>query len=233
MIFFPVQGVNRKRRHWGAGRRVSMAFMSSRSAASLLGAAVVVSLLSPLPLRAAGDVPESASQAPRWGIAARYGYYGVPDWLLDLLFEEHPSVDGTIVGGELRYYGDGGPSGVFSIGLTVDAGSSEGFGIWQEKSSDRPVAGGGEVDILAATVTAYWDLWPSGALHPYFGLGLGAAYAEGRYEQDGEKITVEEFVPALHIPAGLVLNLGEHLGLALEARVIDGFSWGGSLQLRF
>ncbi len=188
-----------------------------------------------LPHRLNAQEPGKAGDPspPRWGLIGRYGYYGVPDWLLDMLFEEHPSVDGTIAGAELRYYGESGPEGLFSVGLTLDVGSSEGIGVWQEDKGDAVVVGGGEVDIASAALSLYFDFWPESPLHPYLGLGLGAAWAEGRYERDGEQVTVEEFVPAVHIPVGLLLNLGNHFGIALEARVIDGFSWGGNLQLRF
>jgi opacity protein-like surface antigen len=176
---------------------------------------------------------EAASSTPHWGLTLRGGVYGVPDWLLDLLFEEHPSVDGTMGGFELRYFGSGGPPGAFSVALTVDVGRTEGEGLWQEDAGDVPVVGGGEVNLAAATLTAYLDMMPSSRLHPYIGLGLGAGYAEGTYIRDGEEITVDEYVPVIHIPVGLILALGEHLALGIEGRVIDGISYGGFLQLRF
>lgn len=176
---------------------------------------------------------EGSSPAPGWGLLVRGGYYGVPDWILDQLFEQHPEVDGTIVGGELRYYGDGGPSGAFSIGLGFDVGSADGFGTWQENAGDPSINGGGDVDLAAGHITLYFDIVPSSPIHPYIGFGGGAGYAKGRYVREGEEINVEEFVPVIHLPVGVVLNLGENFGLSAEARVIDGISYGGSLQLRF
>lgn len=181
----------------------------------------------------AAQEAQSSSPQPSWGVVVRGGYYGVPDWLLDLLFERHPDVDGTIFGAELRYYGEGGPSGVLSLGLGFDVGRSDGFGIWQEDAGDLPINGGGEVDILASHLTAYFDIVPSYPVHPYIGIGGGVGYAEGRYVRDGEEINVEEIVPVIHLPIGIVANLGDNFGLSAEARVIDGISFGGSLQLRF
>lgn len=198
---------------------------------------VIMSLLL-LAAAAIGPAPASASEeapssTPHWGLTLRGGAYGVPDWLLSMLFEEHPSVDGTMGGVELRYFGSSGPSGAFSVALTVDIGKTEGEGLWQEEAGDVPVVGGGKVNLAAATLTAYFDMMPSSRLHPYIGLGLGAGYAEGTYLRDGEEITVAEYVPVLHIPVGLILALSEHFALGVEGRVIDGISYGGFLQLRF
>jgi opacity protein-like surface antigen len=202
-----------------------------RKSASLLAVSGLLLALAVTPAPAAAD--DSGGTGPSWGVSVRGGHYGVPDWILDLLFEEHPSVDGTMIGGELRFYGQGGPSGVFSIGLTLDVGSTDGFGLWQENAGDVPVVGGGAVDIVAGTVTAYWDIKPSSPLHPFVGFGLGIGYAEGTYDREGEEVRVEEFVPVIHIPVGLIWNLSPRFGIGVEGRVIDGISWGGILQLRF
>jgi opacity protein-like surface antigen len=202
-----------------------------RKSAPLLAVSGLLLALAVTPAPAAAN--DSGGTGPSWGVSVRGGHYGVPDWILGLLFEEHPSVDGTMIGGELRFYGNGGPSGVFSVGLTLDVGSTDGFGLWQENSDDIPVVGGGAVDIVAGTVTAYWDIKPSSPLHPYVGLGLGIGYAEGTYDREGEEVKVEEFVPVIHIPVGLIWNLSPRFGIGVEGRVIDGISWGGILQLRF
>ena len=181
----------------------------------------------------ASEALEASESTPHWGLTLRGGMYGVPDWLLGLLFEEHPSVDGTMGGVELRYFGSSGPSGAFSVALTVDVGKAEGEGVWQENAGDVPVVGGGKVNLLAATLTAYLDIMPHSRLHPYIGLGLGAGYAEATYIRDGEEITVDEYVPVIHIPVGLILALSEHFAFGIEGRVINGISYGGFLQLRF
>ena len=193
--------------------------------AALLTAAVLTA--SP-----AASADEDAAP-PEWGIGFRAGTYGVPDWVLDQLFEEHPSVDGSIVGAELRWYGENGPQGLFSVGLTLDVGQAEGTGIWQETSRSTPVAGGGTIDIAASTVTLYWDYWAWRSIHPYVGLGAGLGWAKGSYVEENEDVTVKEFIPVIHIPVGLAFDLGETFRLAFEGRVIDGWSWGGLFQIRF
>lgn len=200
----------------------------ARKAAALLIVTLLASALF-LPVPAGAEEPSP----PRWGLGFRAGYYGVPDWILDRLFEEHPSVDGSIVGVEFRHYGSGGPRGIFSVGLTLDVGQADGVGVWKENGDSIPVTGGGDVNIAAGTVTLYWDLWPGKSLHPYFGAGAGVGYADGSYVEEGEEINVKEFVPVIHIPVGLVLNLGETFSVGLEGRIIDGISWGGIVQLRF
>ncbi len=194
--------------------------------------------LAALLITAALAAPPAASAdedaaPPRWGIGFRAGTYGVPDWVLDTLFEEHPSVDGSIVGAELRWYGDNGPSGLFSVGLTFDVGQADGTGIWQETSQSTPVAGGGDIDIAASSLTLYWDFWFWNRIHPYVGLGAGIGYAKGSYVEENDDITVKEFIPVIHIPVGLAFDLGETFRFSLEGRVIDGWSWGGLFQIRF
>jgi opacity protein-like surface antigen len=196
---------------------------------ALLGAfAVSFILTAPSPAPAAGD-----GYSPTWGIGFRAGYYGVPDWVLDRMFDEHPSVSGSIVGLDLRHYGSSGPKGVFSVGLTLDVGQADGVGTWKEDSGSTPVEGGGDVDIAAATVTCYFDFWSTRRVHPYVGLGLGLGYADATYIEEDDDVHVKEFIPVLHIPLGLAFNLSETFSVALEGRVIDGLSFGGFLQMRF
>ena len=171
--------------------------------------------------------------SPNWGIGFRAGYYGVPDWVLDRMFDEHPSVSGSIVGLDLRHYGSSGPKGVFSVGLTLDVGQADGVGTWKEDSGSTPVEGGGDVDIAAATVTCYFDFWSTRRVHPYLGLGLGLGYADATYIEEDDDVHVKEFIPVLHIPLGLAFNLSETFSVALEGRIIDGLSFGGFLQMRF
>ena len=193
-------------------------------------AAAALLFFSPL-LSSEARCDESSEES--WGLTFRAGYFGLPDFILDELFESHPDVSGSIVGGEIRYHGDGGPKGIFSVGLGLDFGHAEGDGIWQEKAGSPLVSAGGEISLAAITLTAYWNIFPSLALHPYFGLGLGAGYAEGTYQQDGEEIEVDSWIPVPHIPVGLSMELGEKLSLAAEARVIGGFGAGAALQLHF
>ena len=108
-----------------------------------------------------------------------------------------------------------------------------GTGIWQETSQSTPVAGGGDIDIAASSLTLYWDFWFWNRIHPYVGLGAGIGYAKGSYVEENDDITVKEFIPVIHIPVGLAFDLGETFRFSLEGRVIDGWSWGGLFQIRF
>ena len=177
--------------------------------------------------------PEKKADSTSWGVLVRGGYFGLPDTVADKLFNQHPEIDGSSFGAELRYHGADGGRGVASIGLAIDAARAESEGIWQEDASDPPTAGSGEVEMLALTVTGYWNLFPTWYVHPYVGVGIGIAHVEGSYQDDEEFHTIDYWVPAIHLPAGLAVELGERFQLAAEVRFIDGITAGGALQVRF
>jgi opacity protein-like surface antigen len=197
--------------------------------ARIVGALAAALALCALPAAAAAKAVDDGTD---WGLVARGGVYGVPDVVLDELFVRHPGVDGTFVGAELRYFGDGGGRGVSSIGIAVDRGSAEGDGTWQSEETDRAVVATGAIEMTAITLTGYWSLFPSWPLHPYVGLGLGGAYFGGEYTKDGERIDVSTWLPVVHVPVGLALELGR-LQLSAEARFLGGFTGGAALLLRF
>lgn len=172
-------------------------------------------------------------KSAHWGVLLRGGYFGFPDAVADELFRQHPEVSGYIAGIELRYHGDGGARGVLSIGLALDYGTTEARGIWQIDEFDKPTAASGEITMTAATVTAYWNILPKLPLHPYVGFGLGVAYLEGNYITDDDLFEVSTAFPAVHIPAGIAVELGERFWLSAEARFINGIAAGGTLQVRF
>lgn len=168
-----------------------------------------------------------------WGVVLRGGYFGLMDEVADSLFRQHPEIAGTSYGVEYRYHGEGGGRGWVSSGLTFDYCTVSADGIWQSDETHAPEAGGGDIRLLAATLTGYLSLFPSWYLHPYLGVGIGAGYAEGSYREGTELVKVWYVVPVLHVPVGLAVELDERLQLALETRFLDGLSFGGSLQLRF
>jgi opacity protein-like surface antigen len=179
------------------------------------------------------SAPVKKEDSTRWGIAARYGYFGVPDVVANELFVQHPAIEGTMYGGEIRYHGEGGGRGVASIGLAVDTGSTKTDGIWQAEATDPPKATSGEIDLLAITVTGYWNILPSWPVHPYVGIGLGVAHIKGSYQSDDDLVEVDYWVPAVNLPVGLAVEFGEHFQLSAEARFIDGISVNGVAQVRF
>lgn len=184
---------------------------------------------------AGGAPPAQAKPASdvSWGIVGRGGWYGVPDAVAGEIFHKHPAISGWTTGAELRYFGDGGRRSVSSVGLAFDYGKAEADGTWQAEKTDNPTQASGSATMMAVTLTAYWTLFPSWAVHPYLGLGIGGAYFEGEYEDEDGPVTASGWLPVVHVPIGLAFELGEHVQLAAEARFIDGFTAGGALQLRF
>ncbi len=168
-----------------------------------------------------------------WGVLARGGYFGLPDVIADKLFVQHPKVAGSFYGGEIRYHGEGGGRGVASIGLAVDAGTTEGDGIWQTDEYDPPTAAGGDIKMLSFTATGYWTAFPSWYVHPYVGLGIGVGYFKGSLTKDDDLTEVSLWLPVVHIPLGIAVELGDRFQICVETRFIDGITAGGALQVRF
>lgn len=182
---------------------------------------------------------KEAKKPPSWGFGARYGTFGIPNQILDKYFVKHPSVSGSVFGGEIRYYGDGGPKGVFSLGLSVDSGNLASEGDWQSEEGDDITHLDADFKVLAATLTMYFDIAPSWVVHPYLGLGLGWSIVEanGTMREQGDfadfVIEHEGRLPAVHLPVGLAIQVWDHLTLRAEARIIDAFSLGGQIMVNF
>lgn len=194
-------------------------------------------LAAPEPVAEADAFPAEAGPAGEertsWGVVLRGGYFGLPDLIADKLFRQHPEVAGHSYGAELRYYGASGGRGVTSFGFAVDSCTAEGNGIWQPEATDQPEAFGGKITMLAFTATWYASLMPSWYVHPYVGFGLGLAKVQGDYQEENEMVTVDAWLPVLHVPLGLALELNERLQVSLEARFLDGIAAGAALQARF
>jgi opacity protein-like surface antigen len=171
---------------------------------------------------------------PQWGVGARVGTFGVPNQILDKVLEKHPGIRGALFGAEIRYLGDGGPGGNLSVALTADAGSTEADGVWQQDPEDKPSSGRGSLEMQAVTLTVYWDLFASSPVHPFVGLGGGVAFIQGSYRDgDGDEVRIDDYLPALHLPVGIVFQLGPTVTLRAEARFIDMISLGGMLMVNF
>jgi opacity protein-like surface antigen len=218
--------------------------MAMRSRLALMVPVAVVALLgavspgvaraaepaAPAPAPAAAPAPDDGA---RWGLVARGGLFGVPNLVADEFFAQHPDIEGAFAGAEIRYFGDGGGRGVSSIGLAIDHGEGDADGTWQADDDDRPTVADGSVEMTAVTLTGYWNLFPSWWLHPYIGLGVGVGWFKGEYADENGPITVEGWLPVVHVPVGLALELGRALQLSAEVRFIDGFTGGAALLLRF
>jgi len=172
----------------------------------------------------------------RWGLLVRGGAFTLPNSIADQLFVKHPDVTGPIFGAEIRYHGEDGGRGVASIGVAVDYVTTTSYGEWQYTNSTQTVTGDGTINMLAVTVTGYWSLFPSWYVHPYIGIGIGVAHATGQYQDNQDRnqwVSADYWVPAVHVPVGLAIELGKGFQLSIEGRFIDGISLGGAIQARF
>ena len=190
--------------------------------------------LEPTPIKTVAATSKKEDDTS-WGLLVRGGYFGLPNYIAGKLFVQHPKVTGSSYGAEIRYHGAGGGRGIASIGLAVDTATAKADGDWQQSESDSVTTASGNVNMLAFTLTGYWSLFPSWYVHPYFGLGIGVAHAKGSYhdESEGEQGDADYWIPVVHIPIGLAVELGKYLQLAIEGRFIDGIAIGGALQVRF
>ena len=189
--------------------------------------------VAPTPAPAPAPAAAGKGDDTSWGLLVRGGYFGLPDFIADELFVQHPDIAGTSIGLEFRYHGDDGGRGVSSIGLSVDYATASAAGDWQESASDEIVTANGEISMLAFTITGYWSMLPSWYVHPYVGLGIGVAHAKGYYVSETERVDADVWAPVLHVPVGLAVELGKTFQLAVEGRFIDGIAIGGALQVRF
>jgi hypothetical protein len=187
----------------------------------------------PAPAKIAAEPPKEQEDDTSCGVLLRGGYFGVPNFIADKLFVQHPDISGSSYGAEIRYHGDDGGRGVASIGLAIDSATASADGDLQQNDTDKVVTANGEVSMLAITITGYWSMFPSWYVHPYVGLGIGVAHAKGFYINETERVDADVWAPVLHIPIGLAVELGKTFQLALEGRFIDGIAIGGALQVRF
>jgi len=168
-----------------------------------------------------------------WGLLVRGGYFGLPNFIADEFFFQHPDVIGYSVGAEIRYHGETGGRGVSSIGIAVDSATARTDGEWQKTETAELVQTSGDISMLAITVTGYWSLFPSWYVHPYIGIGIGVAHVKGFFEDGKERVDADIWIPAVHIPVGLAIELGKRLQFTAEGRFINGIAIGGALQVRF
>ncbi|MBU1694595.1 MAG: outer membrane beta-barrel protein [Verrucomicrobia bacterium] len=179
-----------------------------------------------------------AQESPQWTVGLRGGTWSVPNTLLDRYLDEHPSVDGESFGITFCPLGESGATGVFNVVYALDYGSLSGSGIWRA-DDDEPEDqrdGKASLDLLAVTINFMWDIMPEWRVHPYLGLGLGVAYADGRIpgEEGEEDETYKGPAPVLQLPVGLKAILAENFSLQLEARWFTaGVVLGGGAAMQW
>ena len=87
--------------------------------------------------------------------------------------------------------------------------------------------------MLAFTLTGYWSLSPPGTSTPTSASASASPTPRGTTRTRTERKDADYWVPVLHVPVGLAVELGKRLQLAIEGRFIDGIAIGGALQVRF
>lgn len=193
--------------------------------APVVPAAPATSMRAPAPAPAGED-------DTTWGVLLRAGYFGLQDQIADSLLRQHPKIAGIAYGAEARYHGEGGGRGVASAGVALDYCTVSADGIWQADEFHAPEAGGGELSLIALTLTGYLNVFPSWRVHPYLGVGIGVGWLDGSYQEGNELVEVSGLIPVLHVPVGLAYELDKRFQFAVEARFLDGISIGGTFQLR-
>ena len=176
----------------------------------------------------------SAAKAQRWGIGIHGGYFGVPDFILDRVFAEHPSVSGSTFGIEARYYGDKGPDRIFNWLFSLDYGKFSGDGYWKEEEGDDLEYGKIDVSLISFTATALWNILPTKPVNPYIGIGIGVGLLKGTGKsQDEPEESVSATIPVLHIPIGLNIKASDKFHINLEGGFRDGFYGIGGARMLF
>ena len=178
----------------------------------------------------------------RSGVGLRVGRFGIPNALLDLFIYEHPEIDGRTYAFEVHTFGDRGPRSAFTGVFSFEYSRMTGNGYWRVEQYDRRLLGAGEVEQFSLSATVLLNLFPSLAVHPYIGAGIGvgriSVWAEGTY-QDEVGTTIHEtydekrIVPVGHIPVGVVFLLGPRFEARIEGGFKNGFYAGGSLAFNF
>jgi hypothetical protein len=179
----------------------------------------------------------------RFGAGIRVSSFGIPNAILDLVFYEHPQLQGTAFAFEVHSYGEKGPQSVFSGIYCLEYNRMSGEDFFRvEQSDDHRYFGSGEITQINFTATILMHIFPSSPIHPYIGGGIGigriSISAEG-IAQDELGTTIRKtvleklFVPVGHIPIGIMGNIADKFILRAEAGFKNGFYFGGSLVVNF
>ncbi|MEK6692397.1 MAG: hypothetical protein AABY44_03110 [Nitrospirota bacterium] len=180
-----------------------------------------------------GEEATSKEKSQRWGIGFHAGYFGMPDFVLDRFFAEHPSVSGATMGIDIKYYGDNGQDRSFNWLFSLDYGKFSGDGYWKVEEGDALEYGEIEGSLISLTATAIWNIFPTKMLNPYLGIGLGVGYLDGVGRTRDEEEEVSQFVPVVHIPIGLNLKASEKFHLNVEGGFRDGIYMVGGIRILF
>ena len=179
----------------------------------------------------AEEATQIAEAKTGWGIGVHGGYFGVPNFVLDNIFEEHPSVSGTTLGLEARYYGRA--DKVFNLSLSLDYGTFSSDGYWKKEAADKRKYGKIDGSLASLTATAIWNMLPSKTVNPYLGIGLGVGQLKGTGKSEGEEENVSATVPVLHIPVGINIRPSDSFHIDIEGGFRDGIYGTGGIRILF
>jgi hypothetical protein len=188
-------------------------------------------------------VSASEEKKSSFGAGIRISYFGIPNALLDMVFYEHPQLQGKAFAFEAHSYGEKGPQSVFSGIYCLEYNRMSGEGFFRVEQSDpHRYFCSGEITQISFTATILLHIFPSSPIHPYIGSGIGigrmSISAEGTAQDElGTTIrkTVLEkiFIPVGHIPVGIMGNINDKFVLRVEAGFKNGFYFGGSMAIVF
>jgi hypothetical protein len=189
------------------------------------------------------SISASEVKISHFGAGIRISSFGIPNALLDLIFYEHPQLQGTALAFEAHSYGEKGPQSIFSGIYCLEYNRMSGEDFFRlEQSDPHRYFGSGEITQINFTATILMHIFPSSPIHPYFGAGIGIGRinisAEGT-AQDELGTTIHEtylkktFMPVGHIPIGIMGNIADKFILRVEAGFKNGFYFGGSVVLNF
>ncbi len=190
----------------------------------------------------------------KFGISIKGGWFGIPQQFINAIGVDiitidsipyavvrRPSIEGEVYGIELRYYGKKGPRGGYSTSLSYEKNSLKGEGMWEREIGHGSFGGTLSSNFYTLTFTAYFDIFASFPVHPYFGLGIGASYLSYTVEliqKEGEeeirKMGKDNLIiPVFHLPFGIKVNIGEFGDLKLETGFKNGFYLLGGICFIF
>lgn len=168
-----------------------------------------------------------------WSFGVHAGYFGIPDIVLDKVFAKHPSVSGTTLGIESRYYGETGPNRILNWAFSVDYGVIEGTGDWESSEGEGVENGKITASLLSFTATAIWNAFPTRAVNPYFGIGLGAGFIKGEGKSDVKTESVSKIIPVLHVPLGVNFKVSDDIHIGIEGGLRGGIYAVGEARYLF
>ncbi len=199
------------------------------------------------------QVPEKKMAQPgaRKTVGVHVRYVTLPNWMLDLFFEDHPTIQGQSVGAELVIERGAGNALVIEVdytGIEVPATN------WREPGDDPSQARYMEwsgLGLVSADITYRRTTWlsPRFGLYAGGGLGLGVTVGSGKeipvlptcdepiaacphWDRVGaQESSLPSVWPVLHMQTGMEIRMVGPASLRLEAGFRDVVYVGGGFSV--